>query len=176
MSQAEAFAPTQDRLDSLHSVQNRTEAQQLTHPGFIVSGALLAVAFALGHRFLPEQAILESLAILGGTLGGGVFGHGGRQSRPEENVTATGDGSGHYGGRFCGLMGESHIFCVAVFCARYLGCGYRASQMSQFSPRPVVCPDVYGLRLPVWRDYPRLVGGVSAQGAAPFLPFAALPL
>ena len=75
MSHAEAVI-SHESLDSHSSGQSQEIIHQMAHPGFIVSGALLAVAVAFGHWFLSEQAILESLAILGGLLGGAYAGMG----------------------------------------------------------------------------------------------------
>ena len=76
MSQVQVSIPAQESLGSRLASQSRVDTKQLTHPGFIFSGALIAVAIALGHWFLPEEYVLESLGILGGVLGGVYVGMG----------------------------------------------------------------------------------------------------
>lgn len=115
MSQVQVSIPIQESLGSRLAPQSRVDTKQLTHPGFIFSGALIAVAIALGHWFLPEEYVLESLGILGGVLGGAYVGMGVLSPEPKKEALQIGTGALVTGLSFAGLWVSPVFFALACF-------------------------------------------------------------
>lgn len=115
MSQVQVSIPAQESLGSRLASQSRVDTKQLTHPGFIFSGALIAVAIALGHWFLPEEYVLESLGILGGVLGGVYVGMGVLSHEPKKEALQIGMGALVTGLAFAGLWVSPVFFALACF-------------------------------------------------------------
>ena len=115
MSQVQVSIPAQESLGSRLASQSRVDTKQLTHPGFIFSGALIAVAIALGHWFLPEEYVLESLGILGGVLGGVYVGMGVLSPEPKKEALQIGMGALVTGLAFAGLWVSPVFFALACF-------------------------------------------------------------
>ena len=115
MSQAQVFVSTQESLNPRHASQSRVDTKRLTHPGFISAGALIAVAIAIGHWFLPEEYILESLGILGGVLGGAYVGMGVLSPEPKKEALQIGMGALVTGLAFAGLWVSPVFFALMCF-------------------------------------------------------------
>ena len=76
---------------------------------------MLAVGIALGHWYLPEQVILESLGVLGGALGGVYFGMGVVSPEPKKEALQIGMGAVIMGLAFAGLWVSSVFFALMCF-------------------------------------------------------------
>ena len=79
MSDTQAVATNDAHVDfhaSAEGASHDAAVRQLTHPGYILIGCLLALLWGLGHWYLPEAYLIQSLGILGGLLGGAYAGMG----------------------------------------------------------------------------------------------------
>ena len=115
MSQAEAFAPTQESPDSHHSLQDKQVMDQMTRPGFLVTGALVVIPTMLLHWVLPEEYMLESLGILGGLLGGIYAGMGVLSTDRKKEMLQIGLGMMVAGFACAGLWVSPVFFALLCF-------------------------------------------------------------
>ena len=79
MPDTQAVATNDAHIDldaSAERTPHDAAGRQLTHPGYILAGGLLATVLGLGHWYLPEAYLVQSLGILGGLLGGVYAGMG----------------------------------------------------------------------------------------------------
>ena len=165
MPDTQAVATNDAHVDldaSAERTPHDAAGRQLTHPGYILAGGLLATVLGLGHWYLPEAYLVQSLGILGGLLGGVYAGMGIMAREAKKEMLQIGMGLVITVLAFAGVW-ESRVFRALVLRPWRLGPDKRASQMPQLTALALVCPHVPRLRFPVRRHDPRLVGLVSAS-------------
>ena len=110
-----SFCPHPGKSGFPSSLQDKQVMDQMTRPGFLVTGALVVIPTMLLHWVLPEEYMLESLGILGGLLGGIYAGMGVLSTDRKKEMLQIGLGMMVAGFACAGLWVSPVFFALLCF-------------------------------------------------------------